>query len=221
MPSTLSSSSTDENGPFLVLSSNIRWAIDGPTPGSVARSSRVAVWIFVSDGCVAGGAPSCGEVEAWILLGTMTFCPSCNLPARLRSSSDASGEGPPASSRASATLEPSGALYSPGLTTAPATWTVSLRSEAGALAFTSPLTSTGRGLERAYATRLPAQSMISRRAMAMRCGRVRDSAALTKASNLDLRYACIACSAYHKQYNHIKCKIGAWHRFYTGVRLRC
>jgi hypothetical protein len=61
-----------------------------------------------------------------------------------------------------------------------------------------------RGLERTYATALPAQRRTSSTAIIALCCRVRDSADLMNGSRRDFRFACIACQEYHKQYRHIK-----------------
>ena len=56
MPSTSSSSSTEENAPWAVRQSRIFWAVTGPTPGSVSSWSRVAVFRLTRAPVASGAA---------------------------------------------------------------------------------------------------------------------------------------------------------------------
>ena len=147
IPVTRPRSSTLANGPLASRSATIFAAVDGPTPGSVSRSAASAVLMSTGpeDGAAgdppiaepacpsAGGAPPDFAYSSFV--GTTICSPSWTCRARLTASEAALPRSPPAASRAATTREPGCSSYTPGLRTAPTTWT---HTAAAAVASAAP-----------------------------------------------------------------------------------
>src|SRR5581483_9595025 len=108
MPSISSSWSMDATPPCWSRKSMIFWAVIGPIPSIVSRSSTVAVPRLIGPEPAAPAAAPPSGAPAGASAGTTTCWPSASIAARLIASSSAFGVAPPARSTASVTREPAG-----------------------------------------------------------------------------------------------------------------
>ena len=100
----------------------MRWARAGPMPGRVCRSVALAVSSRTQADWV-DSAPPLGSGGDCPSAATRMCSPSTTGRARLIASRSASSRAPPAAVMASMTREEAGRVRTPGVATAPETWT--------------------------------------------------------------------------------------------------